>query len=71
MNLADFLPTLGGYYTCSGSLTTAPCSEIVAWLVMKTTVLASAQQLERLCSILLVTYRLAQKLNRRKTEQFN
>ena len=36
VNIANLLPS-GGYYSYNGSLTTPPCSEIVTWVVMKTT----------------------------------
>ena len=41
----DLLPPTRDYYTYSGSLTTPPCSEGVRWVVLKTTVQASAEQI--------------------------
>ena len=39
------IPKSRGYYTFAGSLTTPPCSEGVAWFVMKTPVEVSAEQI--------------------------
>jgi carbonic anhydrase len=36
INAADLLPVNRGYYTFIGSLTTPPCTEGVAWFVLKT-----------------------------------
>ena len=36
INAADLLPADHGYYTFEGSLTTPPCTEGVAWYVLKT-----------------------------------
>jgi len=41
----DLLPPTREYYAYSGSLTTPPCTEGVKWLVLKTTVQASAEQI--------------------------
>ena len=41
----DLLPPTRKYYTYSGSLTTPPCTEGVKWLVLKTHVQASAEQI--------------------------
>lgn len=41
------LPTDRRYYRFSGSLTTPPCSEGVAWIVMKRPLAASRQQIEQ------------------------
>ncbi|MDD2926639.1 carbonic anhydrase [Rhodoferax sp.] len=41
----DLLPAQRGYYRYSGSLTAAPCTEGVAWLVMKQPLELSAAQL--------------------------
>ena len=43
--LGDLLPDQRSYYTYMGSLTTPPCSEGVLWMVMKTPVAISAEQL--------------------------
>jgi carbonic anhydrase len=41
----DLLPAQMGYYRYSGSLTAAPCTEGVEWLVMKQPLELSAAQL--------------------------
>ena len=41
----DLLPHTREYYAYSGSLTTPPCTEGVKWLVLKTSVQASAEQI--------------------------
>lgn len=41
----DLLPPTRKYYAYSGSLTTPPCTEGVKWLVLKTSVQASAEQI--------------------------
>jgi carbonic anhydrase len=43
----DLLPPTREYYTYSGSLTTPPCSEGVAWIVLKNPIELSAEQIER------------------------
>ena len=45
IDLNDLLPTDRSYYTYMGSLTTPPCSEGVLWMVMKTPVSLSAEQI--------------------------
>lgn len=47
-NAANLLPARHGYYHFTGSLTTPPCSEGVAWYVMNTPVEVSAAQLRQL-----------------------
>lgn len=71
INVADILPTSGGYYNYSGSLTTPPCSEVVNWIVMKEPVQASATQIEKLKAILHISYRPTQKLYKRTVKQFD
>jgi len=44
--VAQLLPSNKDYYRFNGSLTTPPCTEGVRWLVMKTPVSASKEQLE-------------------------
>lgn len=46
INAASLLPESRGYYTFDGSLTTPPCSESVTWLVLKTPVDISADQIQ-------------------------
>lgn len=45
INPAQLIPPKSGYYTFLGSLTTPPCSEGVLWLVMKTPIQVSKEQL--------------------------
>lgn len=51
INARDFLPKNKMYYTYQGSLTTPPCTEGVTWMILKTPVTASAQQLKALAAI--------------------
>ncbi len=46
------LPADRDYYRFNGSLTTPPCSEGVVWLVMKTPVSASSDQIEQLARVM-------------------
>jgi carbonic anhydrase len=41
----NLLPPTRNYFTYGGSLTTPPCSEGVKWVVLKTPVEASAEQI--------------------------
>lgn len=43
---SELIPETKSYYRFSGSLTTPPCSEGVRWLLMKTTLTASKEQIE-------------------------
>jgi len=70
VNVADVLPADTGYYTYSGSLTTPPCSEIVTWLVMKSTVEASSNQIQEMQDILNNNFRPIQALNGREIREF-
>ena len=45
LNPNELLPTERSYYTYMGSLTTPPCTESVLWMVMKTPVPISAEQI--------------------------
>ena len=45
LDLNGLLPAERGYFTYMGSLTTPPCSEGVLWMVMKTPVTVSADQI--------------------------
>ena len=45
LDLNELLPAERSYYTYMGSLTTPPCSEGVLWMVMKTPVPISAEQI--------------------------
>jgi len=46
VNGGELLPFYKGYYRFNGSLTTPPCSEGVRWLVLKSPVMVSLQQIE-------------------------
>jgi carbonic anhydrase len=46
LNPAALLPATLGYYTYMGSLTTPPCSEGVLWMVLKTPLELSAEQID-------------------------
>jgi carbonic anhydrase len=45
INATDLLPADRSYYTLPGSLTTPPCSENVAWFVLKHPVMVSAAEI--------------------------
>ncbi|HKW61913.1 MAG TPA: carbonic anhydrase family protein [Candidatus Acidoferrum sp.] len=47
IDASRILPSNGGYYTFSGSLTTPPCSEDVTWFVLKHPVTVSAEGIEQ------------------------
>jgi carbonic anhydrase len=47
INAADLLPSDHGYYQFEGSLTTPPCSENVAWFVLKHPVTVTSAEIER------------------------
>jgi carbonic anhydrase len=46
-NVTSLLPTDRDYYRFNGSLTTPPCSEGVWWLVLKSPVNASKDQVQQ------------------------
>jgi carbonic anhydrase len=45
IDAAQLLPKVRGYYTYTGSLTTPPCTEGVQWIVLKTPVQVSREQI--------------------------
>jgi carbonic anhydrase len=47
LNVLQMLPTLKGYYRYNGSLTTPPCTEGVWWMVLKSPVTASEEQIKQ------------------------
>lgn len=47
----QLIPPKPGYYTFLGSLTTPPCSEGVLWLVMKTPIQVSKEQLASFATV--------------------
>jgi carbonic anhydrase len=48
----EILPSHRNYYRFNGSLTTPPCSEGVRWLVMKHTISASKEQIEKFAHVM-------------------
>ena len=68
LNAADFLPADKGYYAFKGSLTTPPCSEGVAWQVLKQPVELSKAQIEAFRKIYKMNARPVQPLNGRKVQ---
>ena len=70
-DLSKLLPSTLGYYTFNGSLTTPPCSEGVAWHVLKTSVEISAAQLNAFKKIFKMNARPVQPLNGRKIQESN
>jgi carbonic anhydrase len=68
-NASAMLPANMGYYAFKGSLTTPPCSEGVAWQVLKTPVELSAAQLKAFSAIYKMNARPVQPLNGRKVQE--
>lgn len=69
LDVARMLPKEMGYYAFKGSLTTPPCSEGVAWHVLKQPVEISARQLKAFTSIYPRNARPIQPLNGRKVQE--
>ncbi len=59
------LPTSSAAFRYAGSLTTPPCSEVVAWIVLKEPVIASVDQIAAFAKLFRNNFRPAQLLNRR------
>lgn len=53
-------------YRYAGSLTTPPCSEIVSWVVYRTPITASSEQIAQFARLFPLNARPVQPLNRRK-----
>ena len=51
LSASEFLPASGGYYAYTGSLTTPPYTEGVAWHVLSEVLEVSAEQVERLAGL--------------------
>src|SRR3954471_22039335 len=66
INVADLLPDSHRYFTFSGSLTTPPCSEGVAWFLLTTPVTLSSSELASFTKIYPHNARPVQALNNRK-----
>ncbi|GJM29391.1 MAG: carbonic anhydrase [Cyclobacteriaceae bacterium] len=62
------VPQDHGAYYYSGSLTTPPCSEDVAWLVMRAHPTMSAEQVEAVASVISPNNRPVQQLNSREIQ---
>lgn len=69
LDVAQMLPKNMGYYAFKGSLTTPPCSEGVAWHVLKLPVEVSASQLKAFTSIYPRNARPVQPLNGRTVQE--
>jgi carbonic anhydrase len=69
LNPADLLPADKGYYAFKGSLTTPPCSEGVAWQVMKQPVELSKAQIDAFRRLYKMNARPVQPLNGRKVQE--
>jgi len=65
VNAEDLLPQDRSSYRYSGSLTTPPCSEDVTWIVMKTPIELSGDQVDALHEILNDNNRPTQPLHKR------
>ncbi len=65
VNPEDLLPENKAAYRYKGSLTTPPCSEIVTWHVLKDSVTASPEQIEKFKALYPANYRPVQDGNRR------
>jgi carbonic anhydrase len=69
INPSDFLPHSLSYYGFNGSLTTPPCSEGVAWHVLKEPIELSKGQIESFKTIFKMNARPIQALNGRVVEE--
>jgi len=65
VNAVGLLPPSKDYYTYAGSLTTPPCTEGVTWLLLKTPVQVSTEQIARFARIYPMNARPVQPLNDR------
>ncbi|HEY2862977.1 MAG TPA: carbonic anhydrase family protein [Casimicrobiaceae bacterium] len=65
INALELLPRDKGYYTFAGSLTTPPCTEDVKWIVLKTPVQISADEIARFAKTYPMNARPVQELNGR------
>jgi carbonic anhydrase len=68
-DIATILPKSMDYYAFTGSLTTPPCSEGVAWQVLKQPVELSAEQISAFQKIFKMNARPVQPLNGRKVQE--
>ena len=65
ISAVELLPPEKGYYSFPGSLTTPPCTENVAWFVLKTPIQLSADQIARFAKLYPMNARPVQPLNER------
>lgn len=70
LNPADFLPSDPAYFSYTGSLTTPPCTEGVAWYVMKQPVEVSYRQFAAFQSLYKMNARPVQPLNGRRVQSY-
>jgi carbonic anhydrase len=68
-DLSTLLPSAHGYYAYNGSLTTPPCSEGIAWRVLKTPITLSHAQLSAITAIVGRNARLSQPLYMRSVTE--
>lgn len=66
IDASRLLPASNSYYSYEGSLTTPPCSEGVTWIVMKTPIEASKEQIAKFVSLYEVNARPVQPINGRQ-----
>lgn len=66
---AGFLPSDQGYWTYVGSLTAPPCTEGVTWIVLKTPVEISSEQIQAFAKLYPQDVRPAQPLNGRSVKE--
>jgi carbonic anhydrase len=59
------MPFAGGYVRYAGSLTTPPCAETVAWMVLVRPIEVAASDIEAFAKLYSDNSRPVQKLNRR------
>ncbi|GMR04434.1 MAG: carbonic anhydrase family protein [Thermodesulfobacteriota bacterium] len=71
VNAIDLTPAKKSYYSFSGSLTTPPCSENVAWFLLKTPVKLSPAQIKAFRKIMKGDNRPVQPLNGRKVMEIS
>jgi carbonic anhydrase len=69
VNPLDLVPLKRGYYTYVGSQTAPPCTEGVAWFVLKTPVEMSAQQIAAFAKLYPHDVRTVQPLNGRIVQE--
>jgi carbonic anhydrase len=68
INAVDLLPANKSYYTYTGSLTTPPCSENVAWYVLTAPISVSDNQIHQFEQIYHADARPIQSINNRQIE---